>query len=94
MRVTYRTDADWGTLEEQDTYLKDLANGKREGEGGKREWAENIVLVEGKKAGEEVISSTKVREAVKKGDMSALGDLVTDRVRDWVLQEKLYLEDD
>jgi nicotinamide-nucleotide adenylyltransferase len=94
MRVTYRTDADWGSREGQDAYLRDLAEGKREHEGGKGEWASMIELVEGKKPGEEIISSTKVREALKNGDRSTLKNLVTDGVGDLILTENPYLEKD
>ena len=75
LRVTYRADDGWGGKEEQDGYLRELREGKREGEGGKREWVTEgkIVLVEGRMEGEEVVSSTKVREAVKQGNKHMLG---------------------
>jgi nicotinamide-nucleotide adenylyltransferase len=93
LRVTYRTDADWGSRERQERYLKSLAEGEREQEGGRREWAQRIELVEGRREGEEVVSSTRVREAAKKGDRDTLRKLVTEGVAEWIMQEKLYVDD-
>ena len=81
-----------GGQEAQDEYLQKLRNGDRENEGGKSEWAEKIELVDGKKDDEEVISSTKVREAAKARDETGLRKLVTDRVAQWILDEKLYTD--
>lgn len=94
--VTYRTDDKWGSKEEQDAYIKSIADGELDGVGGEKEWVGEgrIRMVEGRKEGEEVISSTKVREAVRKGDKAALKGLVTEGVAEWVLEEGLYLEDD
>ena len=94
VRVTRRTDDAWGGRGEQDEYVRKIADGQREAEGGKKEWAERIELVEGRKEGEENISSTKVREAAKGRDEQALKKLVTDGVANWILQERLYLEED
>ncbi len=69
-----------------------MRDGDREDEGGKREWADRIELVDGRKEGEEIISSTKVREAAKAKDEKALRRLVTDGVAKWILDERLYLE--
>ncbi|KAH8779250.1 hypothetical protein F5882DRAFT_150296 [Hyaloscypha sp. PMI_1271] len=93
--VTYRADDDWGTRGEQDEYLKDIEVGKRDGDGAEKEWVSEgrIRMVEGRKEGEEIISSTRVREAAKKGDRDALERLVTKGVGDWVLGESLYLDD-
>lgn len=102
LRVTYRptsASASASTFlverEEQDRYLQDLADGKREHEGGKREWVSErrIEMVEGRKDGEEAISSTRVRDAVKLGDRELLGKLLTHSVNEWVFEEKLYLDD-
>jgi nicotinamide-nucleotide adenylyltransferase len=95
LRVTYRTDDDWGAKGEQDEYLENLGRGVREGEGVRREWVSEgrIEMCEGRKEGEEVVSSTKVRDAVRRGDREALRKLVTTGVAEWILQEGLYLED-
>lgn len=94
VRVTRRTDDAWGGRDEQDGYVRKIADGQTEAEGGKKEWAERIELVEGRKEGEEIISSTKVREAAKGRDEQALKKLVADGVANWILQERLYLEED
>lgn len=94
VRVTRRTDDAWGGRVEQDQYMKKLGRGEREAEGGKREWSEKIEMVEGRKEGEEIVSSTKVREAAKVGDEEALKQLVTDGVAKWIRDEKLYLHGD
>ena len=101
LRVAYRSGAagggnggEWGSREEQDRYLRDIEEGKREGEGAKKEWISEgrIVLVEGMEGGQ-VISSTNVREVVKEGDTVRLAKLVTQGVGEWVLREGLYLKD-
>ena len=79
-----------GGREAQNEYLNNLREGDREDEGGKREWADKIELVDGRSDGEEIISSTKVREAAKAKDVMALKRLVPDGVAKWILDEKLY----
>jgi len=93
LRVTYRTGDQWGGKEAQDEYLRGVGRGELEGIGGDRRWVseERIVLVEGRREGEEVVSSTKVREAVTKGDKSMLKRLVTGGVAEWIMEEGLYL---
>ena len=92
LRVTYRGDDEWGGWKEQDAYLQDLKDGKREHEGGKNEWADRIQMVEGKKAGERVVSSTKVRKAAQDGDADSLKELCTESVANYALEEKLYID--
>ena len=92
VRVTRRTDDAWGGREEQDQYVREIAEGQKEADGPRKEWAQKIDLVDGKEEGEETISSTKVREAAKAVDEEALKKLVTDGVARWILDEKLYLE--
>lgn len=95
LRVTYRTDDDWGVREAQDEYLEELAKGRRDDEGGKREWVAGgrIEMCDGRKEGEEPISSTKVRNAAKDGDREMLGKLVTKGVAEWILEEGLYMKE-
>ena len=102
LRVAYRSSAagdgnggEWGSREEQDRYLRDIREGKREGEGAKKEGVSEgrIVLAEGMEGGQ-VISSTRVREVIKGGDTVRLAKLVTQGVGKWVLREGLYLKDD
>ena len=92
VRVTRRTDDAWGGREEQDEYVTKLHRGEMEGRGGKREWAERIELVEGRKEGEEIVSSTKVRESSQKRNEVELIKLVTPGVGRWILDEKLYVD--
>lgn len=87
LRVTYRPQDKWGGKDEQDEYIRKLADGEREFEGGRREWASRIEMVEGSG---NAISSTKVREAANNGDRTALQDLCTNEVTEYVLKEKLY----
>ncbi|KAH7356753.1 hypothetical protein BKA65DRAFT_450543 [Rhexocercosporidium sp. MPI-PUGE-AT-0058] len=92
LRVTYRADDEWGDRKAQDRYVSDLGEGNRQDVGGLREWVteKRIEMVEGRREGEEVVSSTKVRNAVADGDKEALGKLVTTRVKEWILTEGLY----
>lgn len=89
LRVTMRPDDQWGGREEQEAYLRHLAQGGRENEGGKKEWAQRIQLVEGKRQDEQAVSSTKARQAAKSGS-SNLDTLVTSNVRDYVVSHELY----
>lgn len=92
VRVTRRTGDGWGGRDEQDEYIWKLQNGQMEDKGGKRQWAERIELVEGRKEGEEIVSSTKVREVSKKRDEVELMKLVTEGVGRWIFDEKLYVD--
>lgn len=89
LRVTMRPSDEWGSREDQEEFVRALARGEREAEGGPREWAEKIKLVEGRKPGDPSVSSTRAREAIG----NAVGDLdwlVPDRVRQYLLTEKPY----
>ena len=91
VRATRRVGENWGEAEEQTAYLKALRDGKREAEGGRREWADRIELgggISGKMGG---VSSTKAREAVGRGDWKALNDLVPKGVRQRITEERLYV---
>ena len=93
VRATRRLDDQWGGRREQDEYVEAIAQGKREHERGRKDWAEKIRLVEGRKEGEEAVSSTKVREAIARGDKSALERLVPGSIADWILDTGLYKPD-
>lgn len=94
LRVTMRTDADWGNMDEQMAYVDDLLKGNGlEKIGGKKEWADRIEVVNSRKEGETVVSSTLAREAAKARDAERLGGLVPPEVKRWVEGGKLYLED-
>ncbi|KAL5362313.1 hypothetical protein BJX96DRAFT_100098 [Aspergillus floccosus] len=89
LRVTMRPDSEWGSQEEQKAFLLNMAQGGMEADGGKREWAQRIQLVEGKKPGERSVSSTKAREAVQENPQG-LDILVPSRVKDFILSERPY----
>ncbi|KAF9874543.1 cytidylyltransferase [Colletotrichum karsti] len=92
LRVTMRVDDEWGGEKEQVGYLEKLRDGGLEEVGGRREWGERVEMVSGE--GEVVVSSTKVREAARTGDGVVLEGLLGRRVREWVLEEGLYREDE
>ncbi|PKX93074.1 putative cytidylyltransferase [Aspergillus novofumigatus IBT 16806] len=91
LRVTMRPDDEWGSKEEQKAFLLHLAQGGRENEGGKREWAQRIQLVEGKKPGERPVSSTKAREAIQTNSQD-LDWLIPRNVREYILSQRPYAE--
>jgi nicotinamide-nucleotide adenylyltransferase len=90
LRVTMRTDAEWGDAAEQVAYLEELRGGKLEEVGGRKEWASGVEMVEGRQEGEEVISSTKVRDAVQSEDWESLRKYVSGGMTDWVQKQELY----
>ncbi|KAI1139926.1 Nucleotidylyl transferase [Hypoxylon sp. FL0543] len=94
LRVTMRPDAEWGRASEQIAYLEKLRRGELVRVGGRTEWVDRIEMVEGRKDGEEVVSSTKVREAVLRQDWDALKKLVSERVTTWIREEGLYTQAD
>lgn len=91
-RVTLRPGNDWGDREEQEEYLGRLARGDRESEGGQREWAKKIQLIEGRAPGAPSVSSTKAREAAQCA-VEDLKWLVPESVRQFVLSERPYSEE-
>lgn len=92
LRATLRPDEAYGGEEEQRAFVRKLAEGGLEAEGGKREWAERVELVDPTpQAG---VSSTVIRRAAKAGEWGIVGELCTDGVAEWVREEGLYDEDD
>jgi nicotinamide-nucleotide adenylyltransferase len=79
-----------GDEEEQRGYLQKIADGEREGEGIKQEWAERIEMVEPM---EEVVSSTEARKCVLEQRGLGLERYVSGGVRDYIMQEGLYEEE-
>ncbi|KAI1425609.1 hypothetical protein F5Y12DRAFT_746791 [Xylaria sp. FL1777] len=94
LRVTMRTDDDWGDAAQQIAYLDELRAGKLEDVGGRAEWVDRIEMVQGRKDDEAIISSTKVRDAVRARDWEALEVLVGEGVVAWVRENGLYDDDD
>lgn len=94
LRVTLRTDDEWGGEGEQRAYLENLwkAEGLG-GAGGSREWGGRIEMVEGRRVGADIIiSSTYARAAARDRDLDRLGAMVTPGVKWWIDQERLYAE--
>ncbi|KAL8733378.1 MAG: hypothetical protein Q9166_002202 [cf. Caloplaca sp. 2 TL-2023] len=93
IRVTRRTEEGdkYGTVEEQDRIREAVASGEREEEGGKREWAERIEMVEGEGA---AVSSTRARESAGRGQWEVVESLVGKGVKEWVERENLYMGKD
>lgn len=78
LRITMRTDAEWGGRAEQEDFADKLANGDElERVGGRREWAARVELIEGLEGSDGlVLSSTEARAAVEKGDWGRLKRVV------------------
>lgn len=92
LRVTMRPDDEWGGRAEQEDYLRHLAQGGRESEGAKKEWAQRIQLVDGKGTDDRAVSSTRARQAAK-SQVNDLDFLVTANVRDYIVSHELYKND-
>ncbi|OAX85298.1 hypothetical protein ACJ72_00328 [Emergomyces africanus] len=90
LRVTFRADSEWGQRNDQESFLHNLAQGAMEQDGGNREWAERIELVEGMKLGEEPVSSTQARNAAAESDVRALEKLLTPDICDCVISQGFY----
>ncbi|OIW22944.1 hypothetical protein CONLIGDRAFT_637880 [Coniochaeta ligniaria NRRL 30616] len=91
LRVTMRTDDEWGGKDEQTAYVEKLFHGDElEKIGGSKEWAKRIEIIDSRKEGEAVVSSTLARDAAKAQDWSRLGGLVPPEVKKWIEREKLY----
>lgn len=88
-----RPDDEWGNLQEQEEYLRHLAQGGREQEGGKREWAERIQLIPGRKIDEIPVSSTRARNAAQSKD-TLLHSLVPAAVGSYIMAQELYQSSD
>ncbi|KAG6060124.1 hypothetical protein E4U32_003628 [Claviceps aff. humidiphila group G2b] len=89
LRVTMRPDDEWGSAEEQRAYVDGLGRGDLERRGGDSCWARRVELVEGMG---EVVSSSRVREVVRRGGGDELDGLVGAEVRRWIEEEGLYRE--
>jgi nicotinamide-nucleotide adenylyltransferase len=99
LRVTMRTDGDWGGRAEQEAYLRDLREGQTlQQMGGQKAWAERVDLVEGLVSGEDGvdggISSSTVRAAVKRGEWEKVKTMTGDEVMGWIKREDLYKENE
>ena len=84
----------WGSIEEQRRWIDGLdgKGGLLEQRGGKAEWIDRIEVEEADEK-VEAVSSTKVREAVRKDDWGTLNGLVLADVAAYVRSEGLYQDD-
>ena len=69
-----------------------LASGGFEKDGGRREWANSIDVIEGDSSITGV-SSTAIRQACEKADWRTVEDLCPPLVAKWVRENALYQQD-
>jgi len=79
-----------GDEKEQRGYWEKIANGSREEEGIKTDWAKKIEMVD--PLGE-VVSSTEARKCVVERKGKGLEKYVGESVKQYILQEMLYDEE-
>jgi nicotinamide-nucleotide adenylyltransferase len=83
------------TEEEQRAYIQGLAEGSLEHQGLRREWAEQIGVLEGGDVANAAgISSTVIRKAAKKAEWSVVEKMCTPGVAAWIQDQRLYGEDE
>jgi nicotinamide-nucleotide adenylyltransferase len=93
LRVTMRTDDEWGGADEQTAYLEDLLRAEGWSKvGGSRDWGDRIEMVEGRQVGADIVSSTYARAAAKDRNSERLDLMVPPEVRWWIEHEGLYTE--
>jgi nicotinamide-nucleotide adenylyltransferase len=90
LRATMRPDDATGQESEQRLWLTSLENGEMEADGGKREWANQIELVEPNQ--QQGVSSTKIRRAAAEDDWDKVRSLCPEVVADWIRDQGLYKE--
>lgn len=94
LRVTMRTDDQWGGKREQMAYLESLLSEEGLAKiGGSKGWVGRIKMVDGRKDGEEIVSSSYAREAAEREEWGMLGRLVSPGVGKWIEGERLYVVD-
>lgn len=91
LRVTLRTDDEWGGKEDQLEYLRGLLTVEGLSKiGGSESWGDRVEMVEGRKVGEDIVSSTYARDAAKNRDWGKLSKMVSPDVKAWIEQEGMY----
>lgn len=79
------------TEEEQRKYVSNLSQGSLDHEGFKKEWAQQIGILEGGDvAGAAGISSTAIRKAAKMNDWGEVERMCTPGVAAWISEIRLY----
>lgn len=93
LRITMRTDDDWGGKSEQLAYVDSMMHGDElENAGGRKEWAAMVELVDGVQAEKGAVSSTVARNAAKNGNWDALRSSVSSSVATYIQNQGLYSE--
>jgi nicotinamide-nucleotide adenylyltransferase len=83
------------TEEEQRAYINGLSEGSLEDQGLKKDWAEQIGLLEGGDVASAAgISSTVIRRGVKKSDWGDVERMCTPAVAAWIRDQRLYEDDE
>lgn len=91
LRVTMRTNDQWGGATEQRQYLKSLFEpAQLKKVGADESWESKIELVDGPTLTQDIVSSTYAREAAKDGDREKLEKLVPLKVRECLEDAGLY----
>lgn len=84
----------WGDKSVHDLYVDDLREGRREHQGGKKEWAQNKLVLQERTGDMEAIGSTKVEaDITDKGESEggAFERLLTPGVEAWIREHQPYL---
>ncbi|KAF2864069.1 Nucleotidylyl transferase [Piedraia hortae CBS 480.64] len=88
LQVTLRPSGQFGSVDEQRSFVERIRDGHLEPEGGKREWAKQIDLSPpSSKVG---VSSTTIRRAACSGNDETVSELCTPNVAKYVLRERPY----
>lgn len=92
LRVTMRTDADWGGRDEQMGYVEKILHGEElEKIGGRREWAQRVEMVEAMEDKDGlVLSSTEAREAIQAKSWNKVRRLVPESVAELIEQGEVH----
>lgn len=93
VRVTMRTPP---PVEDQQIFFEELKDGSKEQHGWKREWAEKIELVEGRRKGDEAISSTSARQCFQNLELRKKegNKWCSESVTKYILRASLYLDEE
>jgi len=80
--------------EEQRGYISKLCHGSLEKDGFKREWADQIGILEGDDVKDAIgISSTEIRKAAKQKEWSKVEQMCTPGIATWLREMGLYQDD-
>ncbi|KAF2759687.1 hypothetical protein EJ05DRAFT_306722 [Pseudovirgaria hyperparasitica] len=81
-----KSSANFGTLDEQRGYLRQLRDGDLEDQGLKKEWANQIDMIESPNGEAEGVSSTRIREAIAEQNWQEVQTLCTPSVAAWFVE--------